>query len=52
MRSCRQGRAGKLVVANHGTPFPGEIADMPLGRQVNLLRVLQEREVEPIGSNT
>lgn len=45
------GRLGKFQVANGGTIFLDEIGDMPITMQVKLLRVLQEKEVEPIGSN-
>ncbi|MCW7538911.1 sigma 54-interacting transcriptional regulator [Aquabacterium sp. A7-Y] len=47
----RRERQGKLQVAHGGTLFLDEIGDMPLGLQAKLLRVLQEKEFEPLGSN-
>ena len=44
-------RQGRIESANHGTLFLDEIGDMGLGLQPKLLRVLQEKTFERIGSN-
>ncbi|TDV19544.1 sigma-54-dependent Fis family transcriptional regulator [Paraburkholderia caballeronis] len=48
----REGRRGKILQANNGTLFLDEIGDMPLALQARLLRVIEEREVTPLGAET
>jgi DNA-binding NtrC family response regulator len=45
-------RTGKFEQANGGTIFLDEIGEMPVDLQVKLLRVLQEKEIEPIGGRS
>ena len=46
----RTGRRGKILQADGGTLFLDEIGDMPLDLQARLLRVLDDRQVTPLGS--
>jgi DNA-binding NtrC family response regulator len=45
-------RRGRFEVANEGTLFLDEVGDLPLGLQAKLLRVLQEKTFERLGSNS
>jgi PAS domain S-box-containing protein len=48
---AHKAKAGKFELANGGTIFLDEIGDLNFSTQAKLLRVLQEKEVERIGSN-
>ena len=44
-----ENRKGKIELADGGTVFLDEISDLPLSLQMKLLRVLQEKEIQPVG---
>ncbi len=46
----KEGMKGKILQSSGGTLFLDEIGDMPLGLQTRLLRVLEEQEIVPLGS--
>ena len=48
--SRKGGKKGKFELANGGTIFLDEIGDMPIAMQAKILRVLQEQEIEKLGS--
>ncbi len=47
---ARESRPGKFEMAHHGTLFLDEIGDLALDAQAKLLRVLQERQITPLGA--
>ena len=47
-----QQRRGRFEYADHGTLFLDEVGDMPISTQIKLLRVIEEREIMRVGSNT
>ena len=50
--ASKEGQRGKIFQASGGTLFLDEIGDMPIQLQARLLRVLEEREIVPLGSET
>ena len=48
---AHQSREGLFTYANGGTLFLDEIGEMPMSMQTNLLRVMEQRSIRPVGSN-
>jgi len=48
---ARRDKPGRIAQADHGTLFLDEVGDLPRALQIKLLRFLQERVYEPLGSN-
>jgi len=48
---AHQSRDGLFTYANGGTLFLDEIGEMPMGMQTNLLRVMEQHSIRPVGSN-
>ena len=46
---AKKDKAGKIALADKGTVFFDEIGELPMSTQVKLLRLLQQREYEPVG---
>lgn len=49
---AKKDKEGKISVAEGGTVFFDEIGELPMSTQVKLLRLLQQREYEPVGGTT
>ncbi len=47
---AKRDKAGKILLADGGTVFFDEIGDMPISIQTKLLRFMQEKTIEPLGS--
>jgi two-component system NtrC family response regulator len=48
---AKEARAGKFEMANNGTLFLDEIGEMPISLQAKLLRAIQEKEIQRLGSS-
>lgn len=48
--ALKEGRVGKIELSHEGTLFLDEIGDMPLNMQPKILRVLEDRQITPVGS--
>ncbi|MDI6878407.1 MAG: sigma 54-interacting transcriptional regulator [Desulfitobacteriaceae bacterium] len=49
--ATKNGKPGKILLANHGTLFLDEVGEMSPSMQAKLLRAIQQKEIEPVGGS-